>query len=182
MWGGDYHCLPLRPAILPTGSTHTICTWSPSLGGGYTAFSPSKTELSHFLGRLSHLLCQEMTALVKLRVSCWISKRGQDHSSPCQDLHIYTFTEHHHHVCRYQTQRPSPSWLLLYRKFPLSLGRRARVYTPSPLACSPYQRKTTFHRSIQVQWQIRPDRTTASTKPIRCFLSRRLIVYLFLLC
>lgn len=75
-------------------STRSICPRSRSLGGGYAAApSPSKRELSHILGRLSPLLCQDRTALVKLSVSWWIGRRGQDHSLPCQDLHIYTSME-----------------------------------------------------------------------------------------
>lgn len=112
--GGDY-CLPSRPAVL--------------LPAAHTAFVPGATaweaatlqhqghprELSHILGRLSHLLCRERTALVKRVLMNW--QKGQEHSLPCQNLHIYTSPECCQDVSRQQTLRPPSCRPLLFLKF-----------------------------------------------------------------
>lgn len=149
-------------------STHSACPWSHSLGDGTTAApSPFKRELSHFLGCLCHLLCQERTALAELRVSGWTGQRGQDHSLPCQDQHISTSTECLG-VSRQQALRPS-SWRLLFCLEFSCLWEEECVstHTSSSLLSFPALSTEADRHSDK------SDQMTAPTKPLGSFLSHK---------
>lgn len=146
-------------------STRSICPQSHSLGGGYAAApSPSKRELSHILGRLSPLLCQDRTALVKCVLMNWQKGAGPQLALP-RSAHL-----HLHRTLPGCLQTADTETVLL-QTIPLPqvqppLGRTVCLHTPPPLACRPFQHKSPFHRNIQAQWQVRRDDCTYKASQI----------------